>query len=446
MTDAAAPSRRFSIAQLVLFVPWVALVIGAWGEISDNSFLWHVRAGSLQIEAGAVLTSDPFSFVLDGASWRTQSWLIELLYGQLETWFGLSFVPYVVLGASGVTIVAVGLLVRRLSESTTAAAFVLTLLTIGLISFLVPRPVVVSFALFALVLLAWDIPSVRWALPFLFWLWASIHASFAIGLFYLGLRILLDKEWKALPTAVVAGLLTLLTAHGLGIIEFLIGFLENREGLEYITEWRRPELLETVFLPIVGLSIFILIGVLRRILPARYLLVVLPFVAMSITSVRAIPPALLALTPISAMALSGLSIGSRSGLRPRLAVVFLVIVGLLPFLLIKGAQLSPERFPIQAAAHISAGNTFHDDKTGGYLIYRSGPRTQVYIDDRAELYGSRLGEFVGVRSGEIDWEPVFVRDGIDQALLNVEEPLTAALVDAGWRQVHADENFIVLKR
>ena len=33
--------------------------------------------------------------------------------------------------------------------------------------------------------------------------------------------------------------------------------------------------------------------------------------------------------------------------------------------------------------------TFHDDSTGGYLIWAEGPERLVYIDDRAELYGER---------------------------------------------------------
>ena len=42
------------------------------------------------------------------------------------------------------------------------------------------------------------------------------HGSFAIGLAYVGLTIIVERDWKALPTAIVAGLSTFLTAHGLG--------------------------------------------------------------------------------------------------------------------------------------------------------------------------------------------------------------------------------------
>ena len=50
MTETAsqASRRRFSLAHLVLILPWIALVIDAWAPIRDNSFLWHIRAGELQ--------------------------------------------------------------------------------------------------------------------------------------------------------------------------------------------------------------------------------------------------------------------------------------------------------------------------------------------------------------------------------------------------------------
>ena len=88
-----------------------------------------------------------------------------------------------------------------------------------------------SLALFALVVVAWDRPVTRWTVPFLFWIWASVHGSFAIGLAYIGLTIIVERDWKALPTAIVAGLSTFLTAHGLGVLEFLLDFSEAGPAL-----------------------------------------------------------------------------------------------------------------------------------------------------------------------------------------------------------------------
>jgi hypothetical protein len=89
--------------------------------------------------------------------------------------------------------------------------------------------------------------------------------------------------------------------------------------------------------------------------------------------------------------------------------------------------------------------TFHDDSAGGYLIWAEGPERLVYIDDRAELYGDRMAEYVEVRDLERDWEPVFERDGIEQALLKVDEELIGELEAAGWTATYEDEEYVVLR-
>jgi hypothetical protein len=446
MTGAAAqPARRLSIAHLALLLPWVAVAIDAFKPIVDNSFLWHVRAGTVQMEEGSVLTTDPFSFTFDGEPWRTQSWLVELFYGWAESLSGLGFVPILLLVVPTLTFLAIGLIAYRESKSVPATVVVLILGVVALISFLVPRPVLFSYLLMVLVILAWDRPATRWTVPFLFWIWASVHASFLIGLGYVGLTLLMRREWRLLPQAVVAGLVTLATAHGLGVVTFLLDFGGNSDALQYLTEWRRPGLLDPVFLPFAAAVVLIVIGAFRnRVLP-RHLWLLVPFLFLGLTSVRAIPPAFLGLVPLAALSLSGLTIGSRSGLRPKLAAVFVVVVLLMPLLLTSDGKLSEERFPLEAVAYLDDAPTFHDDRVGGYLIWAEGPERKVYIDDRAELYGDRMAEFVAVRRGEAAWEPVFERDRIKQVLLGNDEALLGDLTAAGWVTVHVDEHFTVLR-
>jgi hypothetical protein len=446
MTGAAAqPPRRLSIAHLALLLPWIAVAIDAFRPIVDNSFLWHVRAGTVQMEQGSVLTIDPFSFTLGGEPWRTQSWLVELLYGWAEGFSGLGFVPVMLLVVPTLTFLGIGLIAYRHSGSVPATVVVLILAVLALISFLVPRPVLFSYLLMVLVILAWDRPATRWTVPFLFWIWASVHASFIIGLGYVGLSLLIRRDWRLLPQAVGAGLVTLATAHGLGVVTFLLDFGGNSDVLQYLTEWRRPGLLDPVFLPFAAAVILIVIGAFRNRVFPRHLWLLVPFLLLGLTSVRAIPPAFLGLVPLAALSLSGLAIGSLSGLRPRLAAVFALVVLVLPFLLTSGARLSEERFPLEAATHLAEVPTFHDDRVGGYLIWAQGPERQVYIDDRAELYGNRMGEFVAVRRGETDWEPIFERDGIQQVLLGNEESLLEDLTSTNWTVVHEDEHFTVLR-
>ena len=444
-TAAEPSSRRFSLSQLILIAPWAALVIDAWSPLRDNSFLWHIRAGELQADAGAVLVADPFSFTMHGERWLTQSWLAELLYSWGEANWGLGFVPPMLLALSSITFLGIGLIVYRRSSSVPATALVLLLTTVLTLSFLVPRPVIFSFALFALVVLAWDRPATRWAVPLLFWIWASVHGSFVIGLAYVGLTIIARADWRALSTAILAGLTTLLTAHGLGVVEILLEFSEAGPALALLSEWRRPELLSVVFLPfLVGVAL-ILIGALRGLVVPRHLWILIPFLLLAFSSTRAVAPAWIGLVALIGTGLGGLGVQQRRRFSAPAAAVFAGVVLVLPFLVASDGSIDEERLPVAAAAELDDLPTFHDDRTGGYLIWATGPERLVYLDDRAELYGERMAEFVAIRDLETDWEPVFARDHIGQVLLRSDERLVAVLESAGWAPAHQDDHYVVLR-
>jgi hypothetical protein len=448
MTPAAPePSqRRYSLAHLVLLVPFVALVIDAWAPIRDNSFLWHIRAGELQATAGEVLVADPFSFTMLGERWLTQSWLAELLYGWGESNWGLGFVPPMLLLLSSVTFLAIGVVSYRRSRSEWATAIIVALTTLLMISFLVPRPVLFSLALFALVVVAWDRPVTRWSIPFLFWIWASVHGSFAIGLAYVGLTIIIERDWKALPTAIVAGLSTFLTAHGLGVLEFLIDFSESGSALALLSEWRRPELLSVVFAPfLIGIGL-IVIGAFRGKVTPKHLIILVPFLLLALSATRAVPPSWIALVPLMGTALAGLAVGARRRFSKTAAVIFGAVVVIVPWFIISDASIDEERFPVAASNELADVPTLHDDRTGGYLIWAQGPEERlVYIDDRAELYGDRMLEYVEMRDLERDWRPIFERDGIEQVLLSVDEELIGELESAGWTTTFEDDLYVVMR-
>ena len=439
------PSRRVSVAHLALIVPWVALVVAAWSPLRDNSFLWHVRAGTLQLDGGRVLTADPFSFTMLGEQWLTQSWLAELLYAWSEKVSGIGFVPPMLLLVTSITMVGIGLIAYRASQSVTASAIVLILSSILLISFLVPRPVIFSFALFVLVIIAWERPAARWALPFLIWLWASIHGSFAIGLAYVVLSLIVRREWRWLSVPAVGGVLSLATAHGLGVVAMLVAFGEARDTLSLLSEWRRPELWSAVFLPFAVGVVIIVLGAFRGRITPNHLWVLVPFLLLGLSATRALPPAWIGLIPLVGLALGEMSAGSGRRFSMGAAAVFVTTVLILPFLIRDDGSLDPNRFPLTAVGSLSDVNTFHDDVTGGYLIWVEGPQRLVYLDDRAELYQGRIGDFVAVRDGDVDWEPVFAREGIEQALLKKGEYLAVELESAGWTRSYDDESFVILR-
>ncbi len=445
MTAVQPSPKRISLPQLALLVPWIAVVIASFGPVRDNSYLWHIAAGETQAEAGQVLTSDPFSFTMGGEPWLTQSWLAELIYGLAHNIFGLGFTGMMVMALSALTFAAIGLLAYRWSSSVPATAVVLFLSTVLLIPSLHPRPVLFSYPLMALVILAWDTKTLRWTLPFLLWLWASVHGSFAIGLIYLALRMISSKEWKAVPQVVAAGLATLMTAHGLGVIVILADFAVARPHLSLISEWRTPDFLTPALAPFLIGIIMLIYGSMKGRLPTASLWVIAPFVALGMSATRAVPPAWIALIPLVAMSMAGLSWQKGRGFPRPVAVGVIVLLILFPFLLTSPVVVDEERFPVEAIGHLDDVRTFHDDSAGGYLIYSGHFGEGVFIDDRVELYLERIDEFVAIRSGREPWEPVFERDRIEQALLKSGDPMIGRLNAAGWQEIHGDDFYVVMR-
>lgn len=441
------PAPWFSVWHLVVLAPWVVVGIVARSPIRDNSFLWHVRAGTEQIARGSVLTADPFSFTALGRPWRTQSWLVELGYGWLESRFGLGFVPWMVMATGAVFLVALGVIAYRRLRRVLPLAVFMVFSSVLVAGFLNPRPVIFSYALFALVVLADDDRRLRWTLPLVFWAWASIHGSFVIGGGYLVLQAIRRGEWSRWREFVLIGVVVSSTAHGLGVWQMLAAFAGGREALSNITEWAPPNLISVpmapLFLGIVGL---VVAGIRGR-LQARDLWVIVPFLALAVSSNRSVVPGWIALTPFVVRSLDGLELRTRvlDRRQARVNVAAAAILVVLPFLVPLEGGLSDEVFPVEAATRLQGERLFHDDGTGGYLIYAAWPDRLVYIDDRAELFHTELPEFVEARGGRAVWRDVFERYGIDEVLLRERDPLLETLRLAGWVEVYRDDTFVIMR-
>lgn len=443
--QAAVDRRRWSLPQLALLVPWVAVVIGAFQPVRDNSFLWHIRAGDLQVDSGAVLTRDPFSFTRFDEPWLTQSWLADVTYSWLHVRTDLLFTPWMLLILGLTTITLAAALIHRISKSVPATAILTFLTAVLLVPVMVPRPVIFTFPLLLLVVIGWENPKLRWTLPFVLWIWASVHGSFFIGLLYMFLRWIAARDWRAWPVGIVSGIATLLTAHGMGAAVTVVTFLSLRDHLENMMEWQTPDLLSVVLFPFVIALFIVIAGAMRgRVRPNDYWVLV-PFTVLALSANRGVFPAWLALLPLIARALGPLEWKYGRGFPTPVAVATAVIILAIPLPLAEPTELQRSRFPVSASAHLLDQRTFHDDGSGGYFIYARQFSEGVYIDDRVELYREGIAEFSDIRAGRIDWHPSFEEWGIEQALVPTEGPLHRLLAAAGWREFYRDENFAVLR-
>ena len=65
-----AEDRRFLFA-----VTLAASVCAYLGPIAAFDLWWHLKAGGMILQSGAVPHADPFSFTAAGAPWTYHSWL-----------------------------------------------------------------------------------------------------------------------------------------------------------------------------------------------------------------------------------------------------------------------------------------------------------------------------------------------------------------------------------
>ncbi len=441
--------QRLSVRHLLLLTPWIGVVIGASRPIRDNSFLWHVRAGDLQLASGRVLTTDPFSLTMAGEPWRTQSWLADLLYGSLEqATGGLAWVPWLLVACGASVLGLVGWLTfRRVSDPLPVALALVALMWLGLPN-LVPRPVLFSLVLLALLMVVLEV-QLDWPLPLILWVWAGFHGSFVLGLGLLLLDALRRRmAWqKAAGRIGVALIAVSLTAHGLGVWSMLGSFLTNRGALDFISEWAAPDLLSVAVAPYVLVMVAVLVAAASGRIEARELWVVAPLLVFGLTSARAIMPAAIVLVPFAASVwrpAADSRMLARGPARANLVIATLLIA--LPFIALVGFPgLDTDRFPIEAATYLDTEKVWHDDATGGYLIYLN--QLPVFIDDRAELYGAEFfGEFVNTRRGTPVWRRAFDAYDIQQALVAADAGLAEVLTAEGWHVDFSDESWTVFSR
>lgn len=439
--------RQLTIGRVVLLLPLVAIFIGARSTVRDNSFLWHIRAGELQLDGGSVLTSDPFSFTALGESWRTQSWLADLLYGYIERLSPLSIGAWVTAVSAILLVYLVTLRAFRRGGSVFVAGMVglcVMWLSLGWFS---PRPVVISLALFALLVVVAEEQRFRWAVPLVMWLWASIHGGFIVGLGFVVLTGLARKDktylWDVLASVVAVSL----TAHGWGVWEVLVEFLGGRGALDLITEWANPDFLGLAMVPFLAILIGLLVAARRGVIEEGALWVVVPFLLFAFTASRSVPIAAIALVPWFAASLAPISELVRVSTPGNLLTLTVAVATIaVPWLLPIESGLDPTSFPLEASRHLTEDRVFHDDGTGGYLIYSAFPDRLVYIDDRAELFKERFVDFARSSSGQEVWQDVFEQWDFQQVLLKRDVPLVQVLLAGGWTERFSDETFIVLDR
>ena len=258
-------------AYLAIALPILAALISS---LSTVDLAYHLRAGGMTLDSGAIPTTDSFTFTAPGVPWVNQQWGAQVVlagFYRLGGWTGLVVLRAVLVGLlTGCLFVAC----RRQGVSVRTAAW----LTLG--AFLVAsvaftlRPQLLGMVLFALTLLVVvsrrSSPSLLWVIPPLVVIWANVHGSFVLAPLLLGLAWLQDIHDRApvagrtLVVAVVSLLATLVNPFGFGVWPYAAGLSMNSFITSQIVEWQPTTLRTPPGIVFFGSVLVVLALILRR--------------------------------------------------------------------------------------------------------------------------------------------------------------------------------------
>jgi hypothetical protein len=391
--------------------------------LSDGDTAWHIRLGSLILDTRSFPRTDPFSIVTPALPFRNHEWLSQVVMALVQRVAGLGGVAALHAILLAAAIHQCFLLLRSRCRNLFVAGAFTVLLLCGTLSHALARPHLWSFVLLAVWLRILAAYASRGAPRILAWLpvtavvWANLHGGAIVGPMVLGLEWVASagqsrERFRALGIALGASIVAMcLNPLGPRFLLTPLNLHSMRLLMSTVTEFQPATINNApVFVGTVLLS-WLLLGCSVVPLGRTELLrlVVLGFMAMS--SVRHTALFMIAICPVLALRADELLAAAGPGrvvayLRTRsdhfrawdggrtswlwpVAASLVACVGATA----GGWRVDFDRrqAPLNAIEHMKqhpvAGNGFHSDEFGDFLIYAAYPQYRVFIDGRLDMYG-----------------------------------------------------------
>jgi hypothetical protein len=438
--------------------------------VSDNSTLLHLRTGLELVRTGHVPSADPYSFTAAGHGWVVQSWLASWFYA-----VSYRIGPHAFVVLQGVVMAATAVVIALAARSTTAwrSALAATIAIAASAPGWSPRPLMFELLCFALLILVVERrANPLWVLPIV-WLWVNTHGSWPIGLAWLVARGVGEAiDWRQWPRAVLrywaafagglaVSMLNPLTWH---LVMFPITAWDKRGALQGVVEWRSPNFQTgNSFAALVFIAAALVI-LLRARLPWADTLPVIAFLGLGLFAERNLAPFGVVLAPPLAHALAVWPGGRWAGSAARMGRAFVwragALIGVTALVVVLVARstrqpaLDLTSYPVRAVDYLAAHGRLgpahriaEADVVGCYLIWRAGPTTKVFIDDRYDMYPASVVSAAAALSAAQGGERAALeRYGVDTVLYASTAALPSALRAEGWLRVYDDGRWSVLER
>lgn len=475
-------------------LPTLALLVAACLQPVSSIDLWiHLAVGRKIAADRCVPTRDTFSHTAAGSEFVAHEWLSQFVLYEVYRAAGLGGIVGLKLLLAAATFGLFYYLAWLRCRNAIAAAGLVCLGVLAARKYLDYRPMMFSYVLIALLLLA--IEALRrgtllvplWlALSFgLSALWINLH-GLAVVAFVIVALTLAGEGFGALARVgedvgrgpmlralafaaplVFVGLC--FNPRGARALTYPFDLATSEEALDNIHEWRSPDFhswdtraVEAVLL--LALALLLLPGARRRIAD---ILLLVAFAHAALYSDR--HGALLVAAAIPAYA--GIlrkpieTLCERTNDRERkilwsvATVAFCVVCALYVVSHIPGRGSSgivrsalgmdylPERAVQYLRAHRPAGKMFNLYEWGGYLMFRA-PDIPVFVDGRADVYYERaLDDYLSIVNARAGWDEKLEGWGVGFALIKPGSWLRGHMKEhPRWREVYIDEVAVVTMR
>jgi hypothetical protein len=470
-------NNLFTVKRTFLAVVFLGLFALALRNVTDPDIWWHLKTGEYIAQHKSVPHADLFSYTRAGEPWVAHEWLTDLLLYELLRSTGLGGLIVVF---AGVLCAAFYLLYLRCGTDIYIAGVAVHYAAWATDPVWGVRPQVLSLLLTSLWLLILERSErspklLWWTLP-LTLLWVNLHAGFALGLalsaLFLGGELIervLGSQRSATPLR-TAGLILLLdllivpiNPNGLRMFYYPIETLRSTAMQNYITEWASPNFHHAEYRPflLIVLFTFAILSWSRSPVRPRDILLLIVSLYAGLCSVRLMPLFVLIAVPIVCHRVGDWPMGHPEPVRPprapalllnaAIVLVIAVFAGVHTVEIIhRQPQSEMQDFPARAVAFLQTrpptGPIFNHYDWGGYLIWKLYPATRVFIDGRADLYGSKLlDQFANTYQFKDDWQQTLQQWKITTVLIPAGSALATGLRSSpGWTVAYEDSQAVVL--
>ena len=459
--------------------------------IRDGDTFWHIQAGAIIIEQGALITQDTFSHTAFGQPWTSHEWLAEIIMAGLHEIAGLE-------GVACFFLFLVSLSFWMLFKTTEKTAkpwitvFCLAIAVVLSASHMSARPHLFTwlFTMLTLAILTRGGKHLYW-LPLIIIPWANLHGGFVLclvlqGIFIAGqvlddffvthqpLRESLQKQKNALLVFSLCLVTCCINPFG---YELLLFPFQVTKGVfsKIITEWNPPDFQARWYFRYYLIGLVLLVSFARSRVNWTERLLLLFFLNAALTHVRHFSLMVMVFTPFIAREIdlfcdrwlkqtnlpvrdSEMQTSSKSG--P------LLVLGLLCLLLFAGAintkalsfMTPKELFNTEFSeieglvdylnTSVPEGNMFNDYVLGGYLIYALKLAPKVFIDGRADMYGETiLSDYIAIKGSMTKREQLLDQYEIDWVVFEKNSERVKSLEDSGqWLTEYSNKHYAVLTR